>query len=178
MVVTPTAGNEICVSLFVDDSRVRMDRAILQFPEVARRLGGAAPISTEAGAVTSFSRARGVVRRNVALVGDSSCTVDSISGQGLSLAFQQAGHLADALAAGSLAQYEAAHRRISSAAFRIKRLLLLMNSSVALRRKVLRLFAARPALFAKMISVHTGNASPDALKTSAIVNLGWRVLWA
>ncbi len=178
MVVTPTAGNEICVSLFVDDSRVRMDRAIHQFPEVLRRLGGASPISEEAGAVTSFSRARGVVRRNVALVGDSSCTVDSISGQGLSLAFQQAVHLADALAAGSLASYEAAHRRISSAAFRITRLLLLMNSSVALRRKVLRLFAARPGLFAKMISVHTGGASPDALNASAILNLGWRVLWA
>jgi menaquinone-9 beta-reductase len=178
MVVTPTAGNEICVSLFVDDSRVRMDRAIHQFPEVLRRLGGASPISAEAGAVTSFSRARGVVRRNVALVGDSSCTVDSISGQGLSLAFQQAGHLADALAAGSLARYEAAHRRISSAAFRITRLLLLMNSSVALRRRVLRLFTARPELFAKMISVHTGDASPDALNASAILNLGWRVLWA
>ena len=178
MVVTPTAGNEICVSLFVDDPRVRIDRAILQFPEVLRRLGGASPISTEAGAVTSFSRARGVARRNVALVGDSSCTVDSISGQGLSLAFQQAGHLAEALAAGNLAPYEVAHRRISSAAFRITRLLLLMNSSVALRRKVLRLFTVRPALFAKMISVHTGDTSPDALNASAIVNLGWQVLWA
>lgn len=178
MVVTPTADSEVCVSLFVDDSRLRMDRAIGQFPAVARHLGGASPISTEAGAVASFSRARGVIRRNVALVGDSSCTVDSISGQGLSLAFQQAGHLAEALAADDLAQYQAAHRRITSTAFRITRLLLLMNSSVALRRKVLRLFAARPGLFAKMISVHTGDSTPDALKASAILNLGWRVLWA
>jgi flavin-dependent dehydrogenase len=178
MVVTPTGKDEICVSLFVDDSRLRMDRAMCQFPEIARHLGGASPSSTEAGAVTSFSRARCVVRGNVALVGDSSCTVDSISGQGLSLAFQQAGHLAEALAAGDLTQYEAAHRRITGTAFRITRLLLLMNSSVALRRKVLRLFATRPWLFAKMISVHTGDTSPDALNASAIVNLGWRVLWA
>ena len=84
------AGNEICVSLFVDDSRMRIDRALLQFPEVARRLGGASPISAEAGALMSFRRARAVVRSNVALVGDAGCTVDAISGQGLSLAFQQA----------------------------------------------------------------------------------------
>ena len=178
MVVTPTAENEICVSLFVDDSRLRMDRALHQFPEVARRLGGASPISTEAGAVTSFSRARGVVRGNMALVGDASCTVDSISGQGLSLAFQQVLHLAEALAAGDLVQYESAHRGVTTTAFRITRLLLLMNSSVTLRRKVLRLFAAHPGMFAKMISVHTGDSSADALKASAILNLGWRVLWA
>ncbi len=178
MVVTPTASKEICVSLFVDDPRLRMDRAIHQFPEVARRLGGASPISTEAGAVTSFSKARGVVRGNVALVGDSSCTVDSISGQGLSLALQQAGHLAEALAADNLAQYKVAHRRITRPAFHVTRLLLLMNSSATLRRKVLRLFAARPAMFAKMISAHTGDASAEALKPSAILSLGWRVLWA
>jgi len=178
MVVTPTAGNEICVSLFVDDSRLRMDHAIHQFPEVARRLKSASPISTEAGAVTSFSRARRVVQGNVALVGDSSCTVDSISGQGLSLAFQQALPLAEAIAVGDLAQYESAHRQITTTAFRITRLLLLMNSSVALRRKVLRLFAAHPGLFARMISVHTGDSSPSTLKASAILNLGWRVLWA
>ncbi len=44
-----------------------------------------------------------MVRNNVALVGDASCTVDGVSGQGLSLAFQQALALGDALAAGDLA---------------------------------------------------------------------------
>jgi hypothetical protein len=67
---------------------------------------------------------------------------------------------------------------MTTTAFRITRLLLLMNSSVALRRKVLRLFAAHPGLFARMISVHTGDSASGTLKASAIVNLGWRVLWA
>jgi menaquinone-9 beta-reductase len=178
IVVTPTGAGEICISLFADDSHMRMDRALEQFPEVASRLGGASPLSTEAGAATSFSRARSVVRGNVALVGDSSCTVDSISGQGLSLAFQQAVHLAEALAAHNLSRYESAHRRITRTAVRTTQLLLWMNSSPVLRRKVLRLFAARPALFAKMISVHTGKFSSDTLKATAILNLGWRTLWA
>jgi menaquinone-9 beta-reductase len=178
IVVTPTSAREICISLFVDDSRLRMDRILDRFPAVAARLRDAEPLSSEAGAVTSFSRARAVVRGNVALVGDSGCTVDAITGQGLSLAFRQAVHLAEALAAGDLVKYESEHRRIVRTAVRMTQLLLWMNSSAALRSKVLRLFAARHDLFAKMISVHTGDSTPDALKASAILNLGWRVLWA
>jgi flavin-dependent dehydrogenase len=178
LVVTPTGAREVCVSLFVDDSRFRMDAALPYFPEVAGRLRGVSPITSEAGAATSFSRARAVVRGNVALVGDSACTVDSISGQGLSLAFQLAGDLAGALASGDLAQYEAAHRRVIRVPQRITHLLLLMNSSATLRRKVLRLFAAKPALFAKMISVHTGESSAESLNPAAILGLGWRTLWA
>ncbi len=178
VVVTPTGTGEICVSLFSSDSRLRMDRALGQFPDVAKRLRGARPVSTEAGAVTSLSRARSVVRGNVTLVGDASCTVDGIAGQGLSLAFQQALRLADALAGGNLAQYESAHRSITRTPIRMARLLLAMNGSASLRRRVLKLFAARPALFSKMISIHAGASTADALKASQIVNLGWRLLWA
>jgi hypothetical protein len=96
----------------------------------------------------------------------------------LSLAFQQAVHLAEALAVGDLAQYESAHRRIVRTAVRMTQLLLWMNSSAALRRKVLRLFAAHHDLFAKMIAVHTGDSTTEALDASAILNLGWRALWA
>jgi menaquinone-9 beta-reductase len=178
IVVTPTGRDEVCISLFVDDPRMRMDRAMPQFPEVARRLRGVAPISTERGAAVSFSRARGVVRGNIALVGDSGCTVDSISGQGLSLAFQQAGNLADALAAGDLARYSAAHRRITRTPVHIARLLLLMNSSVELRRRALKLFAAKPQMFADLIAVHTTKSDFEALNPAEILTLGWRVLWA
>lgn len=176
MVVTPTSGGEICVSVFVDDPHVRMDRALAQFPEIAARLRGAEPTSTEAGSMLAFCKARAVVRGNVALVGDAGCTVDAVSGQGVSLALQQAGLLADALAAGNLAAYQAAHDHLTQGAFRMTRLLLVMNSSVWLRRKVLRLFTMRPKLFAKMISVHT-QSSPESLKAGEIVNLTWRVLW-
>jgi 2-polyprenyl-6-methoxyphenol hydroxylase-like FAD-dependent oxidoreductase len=177
MVVAPTARDEICVSLFADDPQMRMDRALVQFPDVAARLGGAKPSSTEAGSMIQFRKARAVVRGNIALVGDSGCTVDAVSGQGLSLAFQQAHLVAGALAAGNLARYQSAHERLTLTAIRVTRLLLVMNSSAALRRKVLRLFALRPNLFAKMISVHT-QSHPEPLKACEIVNLTWRVLWA
>jgi menaquinone-9 beta-reductase len=178
MAVTPTGRREVCLSFFTSDPAVRLSRAFTLFPEVALRVGGAHPLSSEAGAVTMLRRARGVTRGNVALVGDASCTVDGIAGMGLSLALQQAIHLADALAHENLSDYSSAHRCLVRTPMRITRLLLAMNSSSALRRKVLRLFAAKPALFAKIISIHGSESAFSAFGASELLNLGWRALWA
>jgi menaquinone-9 beta-reductase len=178
LIATATSASEICISLFTNDSRVRVSNALDCFPDIAERLRGAPPVSSEAGALTTLGRARSVVSRNVALVGDAGCTVDAIAGQGLSLAFQQAISLADALASGDLVQYESEHRRITRTALRMNWLLLGMNGNALLRRKTLRLFDRRPDLFSNMISIHSGEAAPDALRTAEIVTLGWRVLWA
>jgi menaquinone-9 beta-reductase len=178
VVVTPTGAGEICVSLFTSDSHMRLDRALDQFPDVSTRLAGAQAVSTEAGAVTSFGSARSVVRENIALVGDAGCVVDAVAGQGLSLAFQQSLALAEAIARGDLALYESAHRRITRTAVRMTQLLLLMNASAWVRRKVLRLFAAKPEYFANMISIHAGESGPDALSAARVMDLSWRVLWA
>jgi flavin-dependent dehydrogenase len=114
----------------------------------------------------------------VALVGDASFTVDGIAGFGLSLAFEQAIHLADALARKDLACYQTAHREISKAPWRMTRLLLLMDQSVWLRRKVLRLFDLKPALFSKMMSAHMAENAQDGLKAKDMIGLGWQVLRA
>ena len=178
MVVTPTSAREVCVGIFTSDSRLRIDESLSTlFPEVAERLRGASVISSEAGAITSFGRARAVRRGNVALVGDASCTVDGIAGQGLSLAFQQALHLADAIATDDLASYEAAHARLIRLPMRMTRLLLLMNSSNAIRTRVIKLFARRPSLFAGLVAAHTDPSSPKALEPAEILGLGWNVLW-
>ncbi len=58
------------------------------------------------------------------------------------------------------------------------RLLLLMERSDWIRGKTLRLFASQPALFSKMMSIHTGEASTEALRAREIVDLGLRVLFA
>lgn len=178
LVITPTGSGEVCLSLFTSNPRLRLHSALDSFPAAARRLARTHPSSSESGAITVLSSASAVTRGNVALVGDASCTVDGIAGQGLSLALQQAFHLAAALARGELANYAAAHSRITRTPVSVTRLLLAMNASSTLRRKVLRLFAARPALFSKMISIHTGASLPDALDAAALVTLGWRVMWA
>jgi flavin-dependent dehydrogenase len=178
MIVTPTGLDEVCVALLTDDPKLRVDRALEQFSSIASRLCVAQPASADAGAITSVGRPRRVTRGNVALVGDASCAIDGIAGQGLSLAMHASVQLANALVRGNLALYESAHSKMTRNALRMTRLLLLLDKSSWLRRKTIRLFADRPALFARMMSVHTGVLAPEDIRTSELMNFGWRFLWA
>jgi flavin-dependent dehydrogenase len=175
--VTPTGANEVCIALLSSDPRLRIDRALEQFPCLANRLGGFVPTEPEGGAITALGSARAVSQRNVALVGDASCTIDGIAGQGLSLAFQEAVCLGEALASNNLHSYELAHRSITATAVRMTQLLLLMERSSWIRGKTLRLFASQPGLFSKMMSVHTGESAHESLRAREIVDLGLRVLF-
>jgi 2-polyprenyl-6-methoxyphenol hydroxylase-like FAD-dependent oxidoreductase len=178
MIVTPTGPEEICLALFTRDHRQRIDSALAQFPGLARRLAGARPASTESGARTALSRSRFVARGNVALVGDAACSFDGIAGQGLNLAFQAAGHLADALAREDLRTYAAAHREITRTPVRITRLMLLMARYPWIRKKTMRMFAAKPAFFSNMMSIHAGITEADSFGLQDLFGLGWRVLRA
>ena len=176
--VTPTGAEEVCIALLSHDPQLRIERGLAHFPEVARRLRDARPLSAELGSVTSLGRARAVAHGRVALVGDACFTVDGISGQGLSLAFEQALHLAEALAREDLSHYARAHREISRTPWRMTRLLLLMDQSPWIRRKTLRLFARNAGLFAKLMSHHTGPAAQEDLRANELLDLGWQVLRA
>lgn len=178
IIITPTGPQEVCVALFTSDHHLRIDRALEQFPALACRIAGARPTSAESGARTALARARFVVRGNVALIGDAACSIDGIAGQGLNLAFQAARHLADALASEDLRPYAAAHREVTSTPVNITRLMLLMAHYPWIRQKALRMFAAKPSLFASMMSVHAGMTEASALSIQDLFGLGWRVLRA
>jgi menaquinone-9 beta-reductase len=175
---TPTGAEEVCIALLSHDPQMRIERGLVHFPEIARRLRGARPLSPELGSVTALGSAQAVARGRVALVGDASFAVDGIAGQGLSLAFGQAIHLAEAFVRDDLRYYEKAHRKIARAPWRMTRLLLLMDQSAWVRRKTLRLFARKPGLFSKMMSQHLGETTQDDLKAREILDLGWQVLRA
>ena len=178
MVVTPTHADEVCVSLFTRDGKLRIDDGLAEFPDVARRLRGAELITAEQGTLVGLTSAHGVTAGRVALVGDASCSVDGIAGHGLSLGLQEALALADSLAKGCLRLYESAHRRIASLPLRMTRLLLLMDASTRIRQKTLRLFERQPDRFAKIISAHTGRPVEEAFDAAQMIGLSWRVLWA
>jgi menaquinone-9 beta-reductase len=177
MVVTPTRDDEVCLSFFSINPKLRIEDGLLQFPEVARHLKSAKLMSAEQGSIVGLTSSRRVVSGRVALVGDASCSVDGIAGHGLSLGLQEALKLAEALALGDLHHYELAHRKIASLPARMTRLLLLMDMSSLIRRKTLRLFENRPDIFAKIISIHTSKPIDRAFDMRAVVGLGWRVLW-
>lgn len=157
--VTPTGPQEVCIALLTSDPQMRISDALPQFPQLAASLNDAQPLTSELGAVTTLDCAGKVTRGNTALVGDASFTVDGITGQGLSLAFQQALCLGDAIAAENLAAYEVAHRKLVSAPARTARLLLCLAHHDLMRRIALRTLAKNPSLFTKLLSSHAGSTA-------------------
>jgi flavin-dependent dehydrogenase len=175
--VTPIAPGEICVAALSADSHFRLEDALARMPELAARLRGAEPVSTERGAISASRRLATVWRGRVALVGDASGSVDAITGLGLRLAFRQALALGAALEAGDLAQYAAEHRRLARRAELMASCLLVAGRRRGIRERAMRAMAAHPQVFARLVAAHAGAAS-HADFAAAGVALGWRMLTA
>ena len=146
------------------------------FPQLAERLRGAAPSTPVRGALTGTYRLRRVYRANIALVGDASGSVDAITGEGLCLAFQQAEHLADALAAGDLSRYATAHCRLLRRPHLMASLMLLLDGHSWIRRRAIQAFAMVPEAFASLLALHIGHVSLIRVGWRAPLAFGWRVL--
>jgi flavin-dependent dehydrogenase len=173
--ITPVGASEVCVVLISRDPHLRLDDALPQFPEVARRVAAAGPSTLERGGVSASRRLKAVCRGRVALVGDASGSVDAITGEGLCLLFQQAVALAGALAADDLGIYQAEHRRIGKRPEFMSRVMLLMGASGRLRHRAIRAMAGQPRLFARLLAMHVGELSPSAFATNGLA-LGWHML--
>jgi flavin-dependent dehydrogenase len=175
--VTPIGSEEVCVALMSRDPGLRLDEALREFPEVADRLRGAEHGSVERGAVSVTRRLARVCSGRVALIGDASGGVDAITGEGLCLAFIQADLLADCLASGSLAPYQAGHFALARRPAVMARLMLLLDHRERLRRRVMHAFMAEPKLFARMLATHVGTVSPVDFAANGLA-LGWKLLTA
>jgi len=156
VVITPVAPRLICASLVSADPALRTGDAVARLPELSGRLRNAAPSAKEKGAASVLRILRSVTCSGLALVGDASGSVDSLSGEGLGLAFRQAVFLADALAQGNLSLYAAAHSRCTRVPTLMSRLLLVLDRHVFLRRRVLHAFERTPALFSRLLAAHVG----------------------
>jgi menaquinone-9 beta-reductase len=175
--ITPVSPREIGVALLSRDSHLRVQDALPRFPELQRRLASAQATSRERGACSSARRLKRVTNGRVALVGDASGSVDAITGDGITLAFQQAEALAGALETGDLSLYEAEHRRIAFRPAYMGELLLTLDRCPRLRARALRALASRPALFADLLALHTGKlAAIDLARIAAA--LSWRLVAA
>ena len=175
--VTPLSDDEACVALISRDPRMRLRDAWREFPKLASLLCSAEPSSAERGAVTVTRRLGQVYRGNVALTGDASGSVDAITGEGLCLSFHQAMALADSVEKGDLESYQRAHRQLRRRPDRMGRLLLFLDRYPRLRRRSLGGLAAEPTLFARLLAVHLGEASPKFLAAAGL-RLGWQFLTA
>jgi flavin-dependent dehydrogenase len=160
MYVTPISPQEVCVAVISRDSHLRFESALPQFPELALKLRSAPATTPERGSMTVSRRLRRVFRGRTILIGDASGSVDAITGEGLSLSFHQALALADALVNGNLEVYQRTHQRLMRRPAFMAGLMLSLDRFPWLRPAVLRAMAFEPAIFAKLLAVHVGSASP------------------
>jgi menaquinone-9 beta-reductase len=177
--VTPVDDDQVCVVLtFASRKYGSFEDAIHELPELQARLAGAPCTSAARGAVTLGRRLKQRTRGPVALVGDASGSVDSITGEGLSISFQQAIALAEAILANDLSRYEQASCEISRVPLFMSQTMLLLDRSALLRRHTLAAFARSPQLFARMLRVHVEEWPLRWLGDGGLLQLGWDLLTA
>jgi len=175
--VTPVAADEVCLVLMSRDSHLRIDDALPRFPAIHERLRGIPATSPDRGSFAATRRLKQVARGHFALIGDASGTIDAITGEGLCLAFQQSLALAEAMEAGDLTSYEAAHARLSRMPVFMADFMLTMDRSSWIRRRALCALSARPDLFARLLAGHVGTLNlAEFARTAA--SLGWEIATA
>jgi hypothetical protein len=101
-----------------------------------------------------------------------------VTGHGLSLSFQQAIALAEAMTAGTLSHYQIAHKKIATVPIAMTRLMLLMDRSDWIRSRTIRLLEKSPGLFARMLEIHTEAAPISSVRVTDIADFGWKFLRA
>ncbi len=174
--ITPLTGQEVGVAVLSRDPRFRLERALSRFPALAEKLRGAAPTTRESGDTTSLRILPAITRGRVALVGDASGTVDAVTGYGLSLSFQQAIPLAEAMKRDDLTHYQLAHKKFAAVPITITRLMHLMDGSDWIRRRTIRLFQKTPGLFSQLLAIHAETMSLSSVGVAEIAGFGWKFL--
>lgn len=175
--VSPVGEEEICVATASHNSNFRLEESLREFPELHARLRNAEPTSVERGSATSNCRLKRVWRKNVALIGDASGTVDAITGEGLGLALCQAQVLASCLKSSDLAAYQSAHRRLAARPLMMARLMLTLDRRPGMQRRALHVFRQRPEIFRRLVALHVGAISPFDMAVDGLT-LGWGLLTA
>jgi flavin-dependent dehydrogenase len=176
--VTPVGSQEICVALISRHRFQSFEASLAHFPELWARLESVPRSTPVKGAMTITRRLSSVIRDNIVLIGEASGSADAITGEGLAISFRQASALGQALAAGDLSLYAAAHRDIAGLPHLLGRSMLLMDKHSWVRSRALRAFARRPSLFARLLAVHVGALSWKGFGIRGILNLGWQLLTA
>ena len=174
--LTPVAPDCVCAVYLSRDPHRGKEDMLSEFPAIARRLAGPAgiePLTQRRGAVSATCRLRRVASDHIALIGDASGSADSITGEGLAVSFRQALALAEAIAHGSLASYERAHRRIARLPHTMGALMLTLDRWPRFQTHAMRGLSVTPAFFQQLLDAHVGVRS----LASVLLRCGPRFAW-
>ena len=162
-VVTPVSDESVGINFVWEDGVIEQPRIPVlkgRFPALIARLGDAPPISSIRGA---GPMARSATRRNsdrMVLVGDAAGFVDSISGDGLSIAFNSAlilgKHLPEILKLNATKQsmqaYENEARRLYRGYWLVTSGLLMVARHPRARRTIINSLRRHPGIFRELMS--------------------------
>lgn len=176
--VTPVDAGQVGVALLWSGGPSTFDTLLANFPDLRDRVAGAPAASRDRGAGPLRQRVRGVVRGNLALVGDAAGYLDAITGEGLAVAFHEAAALVEAVRGGDLAPYAAAHRRINRLPNTLTAVVLALERRPWLRRRAIRALAAEPALFSRLLGIHGRLLPARDLGVDGALRLAWRLVAA
>lgn len=174
--VTPVTRNRVCVVLITRNGKVDRDNFFEGFPEIAQRLEGAPMVTMQRGSVSVTRKLKRVANETVALIGDASGSVDSITGEGLALSFRQAIALAASIERGCLAEYDRTHPSIGRQPQTMARLMLSLDRWPGLERRSMEVFASDESFFQELMSVHMGIATLPSFVVRRGPQFGWRLL--
>ncbi|HEY6393902.1 MAG TPA: NAD(P)/FAD-dependent oxidoreductase [Candidatus Binataceae bacterium] len=162
-VVTPVSDESVGINFVWEDGVIEQPKIPVlksRFPALLARLGNAPPISSVKGA---GPMARAATRRNsdrMVLVGDAAGFVDSISGDGLSIAFNSAvilgQHLPEILKRAatreSMQAYEREARRVYRGYWLVTNGLLMIARHPRARRTIINSLMRHPKIFRALMS--------------------------
>ncbi|MEM8959910.1 MAG: NAD(P)/FAD-dependent oxidoreductase [Acidobacteriota bacterium] len=174
--VTPIAPDEVGVAVLWSGFKSDFPTLLARFPRLLERLGDASATSRDRGSGPLLQRTRGVVSKNLALVGDASGYVDAITGEGLAIGLHQAEAIAEAIGERDLRVYSHAHRVISRRPNLLTHVLLQIERRPWLRRRLIAALAAEPWLFDHILAVHVAERPVHSLVGTAPKLVG--ALWA
>jgi flavin-dependent dehydrogenase len=175
--VTPVAADQVGIAILWSGRKADFDDLLETLPDLEARLAGAPVVSRDRGAGPLRQRVRAVRRGNVALVGDAAGYFDAITGEGMAVAFHESAALVEAILAGDLGRYAAAHRAINRLPDFMTGLVLALEGRPRLRARAVRALAAEPALFSKLLGIHARTLPPRRLGMGAL-RLAWRLVAA
>lgn len=153
--VTPTGPDRVGVAFLWSRSKGDYETFLQQFPALAAKLGP--PESTLRGAGPFDVQVARRVQGRVLLVGDAAGYLDAITGEGISLAFEEAHALILATQANDPARYEADWWRITRRHRFLTRSLLWLSRHPRLRARLIRALARAPASFGTFLALNTGS---------------------
>lgn len=155
--VTPAGANRVGIAFLWEDGAVlkpiAFDALLARFPLLKDQLGAAPADSKAIGAGPLLQRVHATVHGRLVLLGDAAGYVDAITGEGLSLAFDQAKCLGGLVKAAlddprELSAYGRESRRAFNAYARLASGLVALARRPALRRAAINRLIANPSLFA------------------------------